>query len=194
MPHAVISPTFRLSFPSLFEATADMNGRVNFRMEMLFAVADIKANPTMFAEMKALYNGTVDPKWLTNKEAYRTFEKAFIKGDDKKQPERQGHLILRASANQKFPPRMLRANRTPATDADIYAGCYCRALLTAYKYEAKNEKGIVINRGVAFNIKTVQKVRDGDSFGRGHISAATEDEMLASAPLVEEDEYAELLG
>jgi Protein of unknown function (DUF2815) len=193
MPNAVITPEFRLSFPVLFEATADMNGRVNFRMEMLFAIADIKANPTMFAEMKTLYNGTVDPKWLTNKDAYRTFEKAFIKGGEKKQPERQGHLILRASANQKFPPRMLLANRMPATESDIYAGCYCRALLTTYRYEAKNPKGDVINRGVAFNIKTVQKIRDGDSFGRGHISQATEDEMLASSPLVEDDEFAGLL-
>lgn len=160
---AVMTPEFRLSFPSLFTPTADMNGRIGYRMEMLFPKS---ITMTELAEMRDLYNSAVPKKWIDAGETYRTFNAAFINGDKKKQPERKGHWILRASANEQYAPRLFGPNFERATPATLYAGCYCKAILSAYFYEGRDPKsGVVVNRGVAFNIKDVRKTRDGAPFG-----------------------------
>jgi hypothetical protein len=190
MNNAILTPEFRLSFPVLFNASADQNGRVNFRMEMLFPKTIRMSD---LAEMKALYNATVLQKWIVGGDDYRKFEAAFINGDKKKQPERQKHWILRASSGEKYPPRLIRPDRTRATEADIYAGCYCRAILTAFPYEPVDPKtGRVISRGVSFNIDTVQKTRDGDPFGNTVLSEEERDQLLGDMPL--DENLSALLG
>jgi hypothetical protein len=191
MQEAVLTPEFRLSFPALFVPTPDDNGVLRFRMEMLFPKT--REYLLLLQPMKALYNATIPQSWATDGGcAWRTFEQALIDGNQKKQEERKNHFILRANSGPKYPPRLLNPNKTQASEADLYAGCYCRAILTTFSWQTKNKQGAVINRGASFNISTVQKTRDGDPFSRS-ISAAAADAMLDEAPLTQ-DEFADLLG
>ncbi len=45
--------------------------------------------------------------------------------------------------------------------SEFYAGCYARATINAYAYDRNG------NRGVAFGLRNIQKIKDGDSFGGG---------------------------
>lgn len=187
---SVVTPEFRLSFPVLFQAQPDMNGRINFRMDMVFPKDVAKTHPKEIMAMKKLYDSGVKPEWIAGNLPYRTFQKAFINGDTKNREEMKGKLILRANSGPEYPPRLLRRDGTLATPADLYAGCFCRAVLTRYFYEATNEKGVVINRGVSFNIHTVQKIKDGPKLSKA-LTDEQADRALAAVPL-DDAEMAEL--
>lgn len=198
MTQAIVTPEFRLSFPHLFEPSPDDNGVLRFRMEMLIPKAYVRDNPTCLNEMKALYNSTIPKAWLTDGGVpFRRFEQAFIDGDTKKQEERKGHWILRANSGPKYPPRLkkLDGGLILSDDGQMYAGCFCRSVLTAYNWTTKNKAGAIINRGASFNISTVQKTRhpdnDGAPFSKA-LSGGEADRLLEAA--LGEDEYASLLG
>ena len=43
---------------------------------------------------------------------------------------------------------------------EIYAGCYCRAVVNPFTYD-------VTGPGVGFGVRVVQKISDGQAFGGG---------------------------
>lgn len=182
----VLTPEFRLSFSDLFKPTVnsmDDEGSASktpkYRLEMLFPKSIAMSE---LAGMKAIYDAKVKPEWIAGGLEYRKFNAAFINGDKKKQEGRKGSWILRATSGEEYPPRLLLQNKATATKRDLYSGCYCRAILTAFHWEHTNSKGVVIKRGVSFNIATVQKTRDGERFG-AFVSEAEQDALLDSVPL-----------
>lgn len=190
----VLTPEFRLSFYDLFEPKiSDMDDSGNktprFRIEMLFPKS-IKMSE--LAEMKQVYDEARKPEWLAGQGLeYRKFTQAFINGDTKKQESRKGHWMIRATSGEDYPPRVLLPNRAVARKPDIYSGCYGRAILTAFNWEHKNAKGIVIKRGCSFNLLTFIKTRDGDRLG-GFVSEAEQDALLDA--VLPRDEAEDLLA
>lgn len=171
---AIKTSPFILSFPALFEPTANMEGRLAYRAEMMFPKTLPEA---AFRPIYDLYVATIPDTWKKgspNPQLWRSPSGwavkpvGYIDGDTKRQEERHGHWILRATSGVDYPPRVLLSERDPldgrfvAGDAkSVYAGCWCVAVLTAYAFD--HEKG---NAGVAFNLHTVQKVGDGTPFSR----------------------------
>lgn len=198
MKKSVLTPEFRLSFHDLFvpsvsniedDEASTSSKTPKFRIEMLFPKT-IKMSE--LADMKELYNGALKPEWLTGGLEHRKFQECFINGDKKKQEGRKGSWILRATSGEEYPPRLLLPNRDLASKRDIYSGCYGRAILSAFSWEHRNRKGVVIKRGVSFNLMTFQKTRDGQRFGGG-VSEAEQDALLDAAPLAV-DESEDLLA
>lgn len=192
-PRAIVTPEFRLSFSSLYKAEANMNGIVRHEMEMLFPK---DRGASQLKELMDIYNEALKAgKFSGDGPTPRSFKDAIINGDSKKQEGRKGMFILKAVANPEIngkpnAPRLLLANRMPAGPGDIYEGCWCRAILSAFSYEARKDGKAnlpVIARGASFNILTVQKVRDDKPFASA-ISDAEQDAMLAAMPIDGDDE------
>lgn len=185
---AAFTDEFRLSFPALFQPREQDDGRLKFSMDMLFEKASF--DKSEFAELKKVYNAAIPKEWVANGYEVPSFWKMFKNGDKKPEgaaqirDEHKGQYILRASCQEQFPPRLLLPNLKKAGRADIYGGCYCKSLLTAYSWEHKNKKGAVIKRGVSFSIEDVIKTRDGEPFGGG-LSSSDRDEYYKKFKPVE---------
>lgn len=189
-PQPILTEEFRLSFMALYEAQPDMNGIVRFQMEMLFPKE--RGATAQLGGLQAGYNEALaHAKFGAGGPTPRSFKDAIIDGNSKKQEGRHGMFMIKATANTEINgkpnrPRLLMPDRTIAKPGEIYEGCWCRAILAPYTYEARKDNkanGPIISRGAAFNILTVQKVRDDKPFA-SFITEAQQDELLMAKPIV----------
>jgi len=63
------------------------------------------------------------------------------------------------------PPQYIDADREPIPHTDIYPGCYVRAVAQLTEYAAKGKDGKLVSHGLAFRLKIVQFIKDGDRLG-----------------------------
>ena len=71
------------------------------------------------------------------------------------------------NANSLTPPQVGDEAVAPILDrAEVYSGCYARVSLSFYAF---NTNG---NKGIACGLGNIQKIRDGEPLGGGHVSAA----------------------
>ena len=73
-------------------------------------------------------------------------------------PECKGCYVITVSSKQK--PVIVDAMREPITDpGEVYSGCYGRASINFYGYNANGKKG------VSAGLLSIQKLHDGEPFG-----------------------------
>ena len=73
------------------------------------------------------------------------------------------------NANSANKPGVVDANMNPIIDpSEFYSGCFGRASVTLYPYNASGTKGIAVG------LNNVQKLEDGEKLGGGGISAASD--------------------
>ena len=192
----IITPEFRLSFNCIFKAVPNMNGITRYEMEMLFPKS---AGASQFTEMKRIYDSALlTAKFSGAGPTPRPFKDAVTDGDLKKQPGRKGMWFVKANASAEINGRpnrinILLPNKRPALEADVYEGCWCRSILSAYPYEARKDgksNAPVISRGASFSIHTVQKLRDDKPFS----SRISDAELEAMLDAVEPDDEFDLLS
>lgn len=151
----VMTPKFRVSFPDVFVARAMEQGQEpKFAITMLFAKdADLSA-------LKAAAQQAVIDKWGADPKKWPANLKSPFRdqGDMEYEGYEKGCIFVRATSKQKPGVVGLDA-KTPLEPADFYPGCYARATVNAFAYEAKG------NKGVSFGLQNVQKLEDGDPLG-----------------------------
>lgn len=155
------TPTFRVSFPAVFQARANVNNPgapAKFSVVMLFNTADpvvAKGLETMKAAVIACLTEKFGPdqaKWPKN------MRMPFRKGEEKDY-EGYGKGVVFVSASSKMKPGLVDAALQPIIEPnEFYAGCYARATVNAYYYDKAG------NKGVAFGLRNIQKVKDGEAF------------------------------
>lgn len=173
----VITPEFRVSFANVFEATSFEDGDPTFGLTMLFdADADLKA-------MKELAKRAAVDKW--GDKIPKDLKSPFRDGAEKPDVDGyEGKIFVNAKSRQK--PGVVDQRVRPILDAsEFYSGCYAIASVRAYAYEKKG------NRGVAFGLINVQKVRDGEPFGGGR-SKAEDDFRPVEGQAGSDDEVGDL--
>jgi len=161
----VITPEFRVSFPNVFQPKSFEGQDPKYSLVMLF---DKKED---LAALKALAKKAVEDKWPDITKRPKNLRNPFRDGDTER-PDVDGYAgKLFISASSKMKPRVVdQSVQDIISDTDFYAGCYARASLTVFAYDTAG------NRGVAFGLQNVQKLRDGEPFsGR----AKPEDEFEA---------------
>ena len=167
-PLKVVTPKFRLSFPELFEAKVYEDQAAKFSIKMLF---DKK---TDLAPLKAVVKKAIQEKWGDNNIKGLTLP--FVDGNEKDLDGYENTIVVGASS--KFKPQVVNQKLEEILTADdIYAGCFARAAINAYAWEAKNKQGKVIKRGVSFNLESVQKLSDGERFVKVPDAKDTFDEV-----------------
>ena len=148
----VVTPTFRVSFPAVFQAKLnELSGKTEYSVVMLI---DKKQDITA---MKQLCAAVAKEKW--GEKIPTGIRNPFRDGDTEK-AGREGYAnayFVTAKSTQK--PGVVDESLQPIINAeDFYPGCYARATVTAYAYDNKG------NRGVAFGLQNLQKVKDGEPF------------------------------
>ena len=86
-------------------------------------------------------------------------------GDTERDDEAYANSMF-VNANSTTPPQVVDESLAPILDrSQVYSGCYGRASITFYAF---NTNG---NKGIACGLGNVQKLRDGEPLGGGHVSA-----------------------
>jgi hypothetical protein len=171
--HMVITPIARVSFPSVFKARSfqDVEGATkSFQVDLIFDEAQLseeykgKKRQTVSLK-KAVFNAKVD-QWGANKDKWPDFaHPVFKKGDKRKNKDGEvyqgyeGKIFITAKCGEKYPPKVILADGSPADEKSFYGGCYARAQLIARPYDFGG------NRGVRFLLLQLMKVEDGERFG-----------------------------
>ena len=160
----VNTPEFRVAFPQVFRPKRnDLNGKDEFSLVALFPKgADL--TPLKEAAETAMIKkwGPDQKKWPKPlRSPFRDQgDREKIKDGKATLPQgyEKGAIYLNLRSNQR--PGIVDQNVQDIIDeADFYGGCWARASINAYAYDTAG------NRGVAFGLGNVQKLRDGDAFG-----------------------------
>jgi hypothetical protein len=178
MSNKVMTPEFRLSFPSLFEPTSFEGGEPKYRATMIF---DKKQDLTA---LKKLAQDALEERWPDPKKRPKNLKWPFRDGDEEREGlEGYDNTIFVSTTSNKKPGVVDQNVQDIVTPEDIYAGCYARATVTAFSFDKS------VNKGVAFGLQNLQKLRDGDTFS-GKASAANDFEAVASnsTPTTEKEE------
>ena len=172
----LITPNFRAAFISLFRATSMKNADgkdsdPKFSIRACFPpTADIKALKKEAENAAKEKFGDKIPKTLRS--PFRLNEELDNPvpgiGDD--------WVIMSFSAKADRRPGIVDANLQDIIDeADVYSGAWYRAQVNAYGYDTAG------NKGVAFGLQNVQKLRDDDPLGNGRIPASKAFEPVEGA-------------
>lgn len=155
----VVTPKFRASFPSVFQASAFAeNQDKKFRLGALFPEG------TDLTELKQMAHNAAIVKWGADK-IPSNMKSPFRDGAEK--PDLEGYEpgVTFINMTSKMRPGVVDQNVQPILEeSDFYGGCWAMATVTAYAYDTMG------NKGVAFGLQNVQKVADDTPFS-GRTSA-----------------------
>jgi hypothetical protein len=151
----------RFSYANVFEAKENLNGDMKFGSSLIIPKSDKaglkKINAAIKAaieEGKSLWGGKI-PKGLK-----LPLRDGDIDRDEK--PEYAGAMFLNANSGRR--PQVVDANRNEILDEDaFYSGCYGRASLNFYPFNAGGSKGIAVG------LNAVQKLKDGEPLSAAHV-------------------------
>lgn len=162
----ILTPTFRVSHPHLFEAKAFQKGGTKYySIEMLFDKTKFKLSTLKDKVVLAANEHWGEGNWPTG------FRKPYFDGDKpnpsngEMKPEHKGMWVFKASSSAEYqPPHVVGIDKKgklveDIEPGDLYPGCYARAQLMACAYETGP------NKGVKFILDGVQKVADGKAIG-----------------------------
>ncbi len=171
------TPVFRVSFPNLFKPAAFGKN------EPKFSVTGI-IRPSEFTPDDAQKWGALLAELLLQMRA--TLYASYNPGDPNiRWPVRSGMEPKKApiagygpgteffvmSSSIEVPPQVVLQNLLPASPADVYAGCWCRATVIPFAYSNEGQGG-------GFLLGNVQKVRDDEAFGASAVDPSSEFEQL----------------
>lgn len=165
------TPTCRLSYAqTLFKARAAKNSTTKkFGATLIFPKSALP-------ELEKHVAGVIRDEWGEKglqRAANGAIRSPFLAGDGKEARNKEtGDLhpglgpdvvFIRCTANEERPPAVrFRSPTIPATEEEVYSGCYGFAVLNAYAWH-NDESG----DGVSFGIAYFQKTGDGERLGGG---------------------------
>ena len=157
----LLTPRFRVSFPSVFEKQSYNNGTPRYSLVGLFypkAFSD-KEKAKWQAILAALNKVSIEAFKKPMKDLDRgVYKLPFHKGDEKEY-EGYGDPDMRycTMANSKRRPEILTVSGEPVAQEDFYAGCWARASVNPYAFNN-------IGKGLALGLGNIQKLKDDQSF------------------------------
>lgn len=161
----VITPEFRVSYPKVFKAERnDLNGNDEFSVVALFPLgADL-------SKLKAAAKAACVKKWGEDQKKWpKPLRDPFKDQGEREKEDEDGNAympdgyvkgaVMLQLKTLKRPGLVNARNEDIIDETDFYGGCYARAQINANAYDKKG------NKGVAFYVNHIQKLRDGESFG-----------------------------
>lgn len=161
----VLTPEFRISYANVFVPQKnELSGKMEYSLVMLFPKgADLSKLKAAAEAALVAKLGADKTKWPANmRNPFRKCSERW-KNVDGKQVVPAGYEdgdAIFITAKSQMKPGVVDENVQIVLDAEkFYSGCYARAYINPYFYDNKG------NRGVAFGLQRVQKVRNGDPLG-----------------------------
>lgn len=158
--HEIVTPEFRISFPSLFRPEAREGQDPKFKITMLFP----EANAAALEPLKQRAREVIAAKWPDPKSRPAKIRSPFRNGAEKEQlAGYAGTIFCTATAQVKSPPKIVGPDHQLILDEGrVYAGSYARAVVEVFAYAKAG------NVGVGLGLIMVQWLRDGEPFGRNY--------------------------
>jgi len=181
----LLTPVFRVSFPSVFEASSYEGGVPKFSVSAVWEPARFTDKEKVL--WKAMYDLADEVCMAKFKKKAGSlpanFKRGFRDGEEKADLTGYGPGKVFAALSSKMRPGVIGLDRAPITDPDeFYPGCYARATITCYAYDN-------VGKGYAFGLNNLQKIRDGErldsktdpeeDFGEAEVDSAWLDDPLA---------------
>lgn len=164
MSTKVTTPEFRVAFPAVFKAKRNtLSNKDEFSVVALFKKGeDLSALKAAAKAALVKKFGADQGQWPQNlKNPFRDQgDRAKVKDGKEVLPQgyEPGAIYLNLKSDQR--PGVVDQNVQEIIDeAEFYGGCWARASINAYAYDQAG------NRGVAFGLGNLQKLRDDDHFG-----------------------------
>ncbi len=158
------TPEFRVAFPTVFRPKKnDMNGKDEYSLVALFPKgADLN-------KLKVAAQDALAKKFGEDKKKWPKGLRSPFRDQGDREKEVDGVMVLPAGYEKGAIYLNLRSTQKIGVvnqqveaiidESDFYGGCWCIASINAYAYDTAG------NKGVAFGLGNVQKVRDDDAFG-----------------------------
>lgn len=176
-----VTPTFRVSFPHVFEPVQNDMGektKMEYTVQALFPKdADLTVLKKMCMEAAVKKFGKKE-KWPKDQHGNHRVRFPFRdQGDREKEKDGKtflpdgyeaGAVYMNLKSTRR--PKVLDRDKSVIDDPEkFYAGCYARALVSCFAYKVKG------NVGVTFGLEGLQFVKDGDPLsGRPRVEEAFE--------------------
>ena len=178
-----VTPPFRVSFPSVFEASSYKGGDPKYSLVMLFYPEKFTdADKKAWKAMNAIADAASKDKFKKLvKDLPGNFKRPLRDGAEKAHLDGYGEGMMFGTASSKQRPGLVDRNKQPIlTEEEFYPGCWARATITAYPYDN-------VGKGVAFGLHNVQKLGDDENF-TGRVAAEDDfgddaDEVWAGADI-----------
>lgn len=174
------TPKARLSYPHLFTPRAmEESGEKRYQCCLIFD-KDAQHSPEFKAmQQQALKVGV--EKWGADRAKWPKLRYPFRKADEKRLPDGtlppgypEGSIFINLSSVQ--PPSCVLPSMAPASERDLYPGCFVRASVRAFTFEKRG------NKGISFGLNNVQKLGEGQPLG-GRTTAETDFEPVEATML-----------
>lgn len=165
------TPTGRISFPHVFEKAASLEAGKEGKYEITLYIPKSEDISAIRANLEKVAREAFGAKFVS----LEKLKHPPIKDGDDKDPSdpAYGHWIIRAKSSKR--PLVVDAGRQPVDSKEaIYGGCYGRINFTPASYS------ITTGWGVTLYLNAVQKVKDGERFGGGGVSAEAVFEQLVA--------------
>lgn len=161
----ITTPEFRVSFPQVFEPKSFNGGKEQYSLCMLFS------KKTDLTALKKAMQEVIDAKWPEKNKRPKLWNP--LRDGDIEKPEREEYQeVIFANAKSLDKPGIVDPQRNQITSKEeFYAGCYARATIVVYPFDKPG------NKGVAFGLNNIQKLRDGQPFS-GRNSAENDFEAV----------------
>lgn len=175
-----MTPEFRVAFANVFETTKTPNGQDRYQLTALFPAG------TDLSQLKAMAKAALEEKWGVDKSKHpKNLRSPFRKQSEKADKyagfdaDDDAIFINLATTMQ---PGIVDAKMNDIINKDeFYSGCYARATVNAYAYDKSG------NKGVAFGLNNLQKLRDGERLGGGRGNAKADFEAAGGGGASSED-------
>lgn len=163
-PTRVITGEVRLSYANLFEAKSIQGSKPKYSVSLIIPKSD---NATL-ARIEAAIDAAIEAgiaKFGGKRPNKAALKLPLRDGDTERDDEAYANSMF-VNANSTTPPQVVDESLSPILDrSQVYSGCYARASITFYAF---NTNG---NKGIACGLGNIQKIRDGEPLGGGHVSA-----------------------
>lgn len=176
----------RLSYVALFQPKAVKGGsKEKYSVSVIIRKDDKETLDKIKAAIAEAEKEGIAGKWEGKKpKAYK--DAPLRDGDNSEDAAYEGNFFISAKNDKK--PVIVGMDRDEKNNFkeitnpdDLYSGCYGRVNVTAYPF---NFEG---NKGIAWSLNSVQKMRDGEPLGGGRSKA--EDDFAEELEIDEDDMF-----
>lgn len=171
------TPTGRVSFPYVFEKAKSMEAGKEGKYEITLYIPKSEDISHIRKTLENVCKEAFGAKFVS----LEKLKHPPIKDGDEKDPSdpAYGHWIIRAKSSKR--PVVVDGSRSNIESKEaIYGGCFGRINVTPASYS------IPTGFGVTLYLNAVQKVKDGERFGGGGVSA---EEVFESLSVEEDDSF-----
>lgn len=175
----MLTPLFRVSYPTLIDPRAHGTGKPKYSVSAIFE------DPTQLKGLKDAVIAAAKKEWpgakvedgkvfVENVSGKMVEIKMPFKLGNEEKPKDEAYAdseYMNISSYQGVP--CVGPDKSPKEPADIYAGCYCKAAVTPSAYEVDGSKGVTIY------LNAIQFIRDGDRLSGDNGAAVSEFEAEA---------------